>query len=136
MHLFVNGSKRRYLVVQLRDDSELLPQRLNTEPSVFRGCSLSEVLVLALIFSALLIPISIILLSLVGYALMGVGIGVLLAMGSTFIGATLLQKLKRGRPIGYYRLQIVLLLDKFGLRKSGITKRSGKWVIGRSSNGQ
>ena len=119
-------------MAQLRHDSELLPQRLNTEPPVFRGCSLSEVLTLACIFSALMIPVCIVLLSLVGYALMGVGIGVLLAMAGTVVGATFLQKKKRGRPIGYYRLQILLLLDKLGIRKMDLTKRSGKWVIGRS----
>jgi len=117
-----------------REDSELLPTRLNAEPPVFRGCSISELIVLAGLSAAIFIPLSVILLSFVGYAMMGIGIGSLLSIAGIVAGATQLQKMKRGRPLGYYQLQIALFFDHAGIKKLGIIKQSGHWRIGRTSN--
>ncbi len=117
-----------------REDSELLPTRLNVEPPVFRGCSLSELIMLAGISAAILIPLSIIVLSMVGYAMMGIGIGSLATIGGVVMGATRLQKMKRGRPIGYYQLQIALMLDNTGIKKTSLVRRSGFWSIGRTKD--
>jgi len=117
-----------------REDSELLPTRLNAEPPVFKGCSISELIVLAGLSAAIFIPLSVILLSFVGYAMMGIGIGSLLSIAGIVAGATQLQKMKRGRPLGYYQLQIALLFDNAGIKKLGVIKQSGHWRIGRTNN--
>jgi conjugative transfer region protein (TIGR03750 family) len=117
-----------------RDDSEMLPTRLNAEPPVFRGCSISELLAIAGLSVAICVPVSILLLSFIGYAMMGIGVGSLLSIGGVVVGATMLQKMKRGRPIGYYQLQIALMFDKAGIKKLPIIKRSGHWGIGRKNN--
>lgn len=63
------------------DRNELLPLRLNAEPSIFRGGSLSELMMLVTTGAAILVPASIIICGLFGYLLMGVGIGLLLIIG-------------------------------------------------------
>lgn len=109
----------------------LLPNRLNAEPSIFRGCSLSEMMVLALSGAAIWIPFWLIVCGVMGFFMMGVGVGVITSIVWVFFGGTFLQKAKRGRPIGYYQLRIRLMLEDHGVRKSGFIRRSQVWDIGR-----
>ena len=111
--------------------NELLPLRLNAEPSIFRGCSLSELMMLVTIGTVILVPASIIICGLFGYLMMGVGIGLLLVIGWVVIGATVLQKLKRGRPLGFYQLRLRLWLEDYHLRKSPFIRHSRVWDVGR-----
>lgn len=112
-------------------DNELLPTRLNAEPSIFRGCSLSELMLLAASGAIVWIPFWLIICGLLGYLMMGVGVGVLSIIGWVFVGGTLLQKAKRGRPIGYYQLRIRLWLEDRGLFKTGCIRASRIWDLGR-----
>jgi len=47
--------------------------------------------------------------------------------------AGLFQRLKRGRPDGYYQQQIAIWLSDHGLRRAPFIRRSGAWDIGRTS---
>ena len=114
-----------------QETNELLPIRLNAEPSIFRGCSLSELMALVTMGGAALVPGSIIVCGLFGYLMMGVGIGLLLVIGLVFIGATVLQKLKRGRPQGYYQLRLRLCLEDFHLLQSQFIRQGQVWDVGR-----
>lgn len=111
--------------------NELLPNRLNAEPSIFRGCSLSELMLLALSGAVVWIPFWLIVCGLLGYLMMGVGVGVLSIIAWVFVGGTLLQKAKRGRPIGYYHLRIRLMLEDRGLRKARFIRKTQVWDVGR-----
>lgn len=111
--------------------NELLPLRLNAEPSIFRGCSLSELMMLVTTGAVVWVPASIIICGLFGYVMMGVGIGLLLIIGWVVIGATVLQKLKRGRPLGFYQLRLRLWLEDCHLRKSPFIRQSQVWDVGR-----
>ena len=113
------------------DRNELLPLRLNAEPSIFRGCSLSELMMLVTTGAAILVPASVIICGLFGYLMMGVGIGLLLIIGWVVAGATVLQKLKRGRPLGFYQLRLRLWLEDWHLRKSPFIRQSRVWGVGR-----
>lgn len=117
-----------------RNDHEMLPTRLNKEPPVFRGCSISELITLTGIAAVILVPACVMVLAVLGYAMMGVGIGMLATIGGVVAGATQLQKMKRGRPLGYYPLQIALMLDNLGIKKIGVIRSSGYWSIGRTEN--
>ena len=112
--------------------NELLPNRLNAEPSIFRGCSLSELMLLTGVGLAIWIPTCLIVCGLFGFLMMGVGIGILSTLAWVFIGATILQKMKRGRPIGYYQLKIRLMLEDRGLVAPQFMRGSQVWDIGRS----
>ena len=112
--------------------AELIPTRLNMEPPVFRGCSLSELLTIAAICAVVLIPTCIAVLAIVGYPMMGIGIGSLATIGGVVVGATQLQRMKRGRPVGYYQLQIALVMENIRMRKTGLITKSSYWAIGRT----
>ena len=111
--------------------NDLLPNRLNAEPSIFRGCSLSELMLLAASGAIIWIPFWVIMCSLLGIVMMGVGAGVISIIVWVFFGSTYLQKVKRGRPVGYYQLQLRLLSEELGIRKSGVIRQSRIWDIGR-----
>lgn len=117
--------------MSIQTENELLPTRLNMEPSIFRGCSLSELMILTVTGAMIWIPFWLIVMGLVGYLTMGIGIGVLTIIAWVFIGGTVLQRLKRGRPIGYYQLTLRLLLEDKGLIKSVFIRKSQAWDIGR-----
>ena len=114
------------------NDNELLPTRLNGEPNIFRGCSLSELMFLSAVGALIWIPFWLIVCGLLGYLMMGFGIGVLSIIGWVFLGATILQKMKRNKPNGYYQLRIQLMLENKGLKKTGFIRESRGWDIGRS----
>jgi len=113
-------------------ENELLPTRLNGEPTIFRGCSLSELTFLTVVGAILWIPIWLLICGLLGYVMMGVGVGILSVVGWIFICSTVLQKIKRNKPYGYYSLKIKLLLEDKGLKKSGFIRQSKVWDVGRS----
>lgn len=109
----------------------LLPTRLNAEPPIFRGCSLSELMSLLTLSGIILMPLSIIVCSLFGFVMMGVGIGLLLVMVSMVLMATGLQKLKRGKPVGYYQLRLRLWLDDIAIYRAPFIREGQVWDIGR-----
>ena len=111
--------------------NELLPLRLNAEPSIFRGCSLSELMLLVTVGGITLIPLSVIVCGLLGYLMMGVGIGLLLVIAWVVMGAMILQKLKRGRPLGYYQLRLRLWLEDLHLLRRSFIRQGQVWDIGR-----
>ncbi|MAV30906.1 MAG: TIGR03750 family conjugal transfer protein [Cycloclasticus sp.] len=117
--------------MESQQDNELLPVRLNAEPSIFRGCSLSELMLLVTVGGIALVPGSVIVCGLFGYLMMGVGIGLLLVIVWVVIGATVLQKLKRGRPLGYYQLRLRLWLEDLHLLRSSFIRQSRVWDVGR-----
>ena len=111
--------------------NELLPLRLNAEPSIFRGCSLSELMLLVVGGALFFVPSSIIICGLFGYLMMGVGIGLLLVIAGVVAGATILQKLKRGRPQGYYQLRLRLWLEDLRLIRPSFIRQGRIWDVGR-----
>ncbi|MDA1370257.1 MAG: TIGR03750 family conjugal transfer protein [Proteobacteria bacterium] len=114
-----------------QESNELLPLRLNAEPAIFRGCSVSELMMLVMIGGAVLVPSSIIVCGLMGYLMMGVGIGLLLVIACVVIGANVMQRIKRGRPLGFYQLRLRLWFDNLHLVRSPYIRESQVWDIGR-----
>lgn len=109
----------------------LRTDRLNGEPVIFRGCSSSELMAIAGVSAAAWLPLGIIAASIVGAPLMGVGAAAIAVLATVYVAATLLQRLKRGRPEGHYQHQIAILLESAGVRHSGFIRRSGTWDVGR-----
>lgn len=100
-----------------RDD--ILADRLNVEPVIFKGCSSSE------------LGVSLILAGLMGAITMGFGIAGVGAVTTVVVTASLFQRLKRNRPDGYYQQQFSTWLHDHGLRRAPFVRRSGVWDIGR-----
>jgi conjugative transfer region protein (TIGR03750 family) len=112
--------------------NDILANRLNAEPSIFKGCSSSELGVIVGVAALIWLPVSLLLAWLMGAVTMGFGIAGVGVVATVIVMATLFQRLKRGRPDGYYQQQITILLDDYGMRRSPFIRRSGAWDIGRS----
>jgi conjugative transfer region protein (TIGR03750 family) len=113
-----------------RDD--ILANRLNAEPAIFKGCSSSELGMIVGVAALIWLPVSLLLAGLMGAVTMGFGIAGVGVVATVIVTAGLFQRLKRGRPEGYYQQRIAIRLDDIGLRRSPFTRRSGAWDIGRS----
>ena len=118
----------------MTDRHDILADRLNAEPAIFKGCSSSELGVIVGVAALVWLPVSLILAWLAGAVTMGFGIAGVGIVATVLLMASLFQRLKRNRPDGYYQQQIVLWLDDRGLRRSPFVRRTGAWDIGRSAH--
>jgi conjugative transfer region protein (TIGR03750 family) len=113
-----------------RDD--ILADRLNAEPAIFKGCSSSELGILVSVAALVWLPVSLLLTGLMGAVTMGFGVAGVGVVGTVIVMASVFQRLKRGRPDGYYQQQIAIWLSDHGLRHAPFIRRSGAWDIGRT----
>ena len=113
-----------------RDD--ILADRLNVEPAIFKGCSSSELGILVSVAALVWLPVSLLLTGLMGAVTMGFGVAGVGVVGTVIVMAGLFQRLKRGRPDGYYQQQVSIWLSDHGLRRAPFIRRSGAWAIGRT----
>ncbi len=113
-----------------RDD--ILADLLNVEPVFFKGCSSSELGMSVGVAALIWLPVSLLLAGLMGAVTMGFGMAGVGVVGTVIVMASLFQRLKRGRPDGYYQQQIAIWLSDHGLRHSPFIRRSGSWGIGRT----
>ena len=118
----------------MADRPDILADRLNAEPAIFKGCSSSELGVIVGVAALVWLPVSLILAGLAGAVTMGFGIAGVGIVATVLLMASLFQRLKRNRPDGYYQQRIVLWLDDHGLRRSSFVGRSGPWDIGRTAH--
>ena len=109
----------------------LRADRLNSEPLIFRGCTYTELTVLVVIAVILWLPLSFVLADLASRLSMGLGLAILGMLGTVLLMASGFQRIKRGRPFGYYQQRVVIFLHDSGLRPTPLIRRSGAWDIGR-----
>ncbi len=112
---------------------DILADRLNVEPAIFKGCSSSELGVIAGVAALVWLPVSLVLAGLIGAVTMGLGLAGVGVVATVVVTATLFQRLKRNRPDGYYQQRFVIWLHDRGLRRSRLIRRSGSWDIGRTA---
>ena len=77
---------------------DLLADRLNAEPAIFKGCSSSELGVIVAAAAVVWLPLSIVLAWLAGALTMGFGIAGVGIVATVVLTAGIFQRLKRGRP--------------------------------------
>ena len=94
----------------------VLASRMNEEPSILRGCSSTELLLVAGGAVALWLPTAIVLAFFIGAV--AIGFAGIMIVGTVYVGGGLFQKLKRGRPDGYYQQRVDLFLSRLGVRRS------------------
>ena len=111
---------------------EILADRLNVEPAIFKGCSSSELGLIVGVAALIWLPVSLLLAGLMGALTMGFGFAGVGVVGTVIVMASLFQRLKRGRPDGYYQQQALIWLSDRGLRHAPFIRRSGAWDIGRT----
>ena len=115
----------------MSEQAEVLANRLNGEPNVFKGCSTTELGLIVGASVVIWLPISTVIAWLLGAAAMGLGLAGVAIVLTVVIVASLMQRLKRNRPDGYYRYAFLLRLDQLGLKRSPYICRSGHWSLGR-----
>ena len=118
----------------MSDRDDILADRLNAEPAIFKGCSSSELGTIVGVAALIWLPVSLLLAGLLGAVTMGFGLAGVGVVGTVMVMASLFQRLKRGRPDGHYQQRFGIWLSDHGLRRSPFIRRSGAWDIGRSSN--
>ena len=118
----------------MSDRDDILADRLNAEPAIFKGCSSSELGIIVGVAGLIWLPVSLLLAGLLGAVTMGFGLAGVGVVGTVMVMASLFQRLKRGRPDGHYQQRFSIWLSDHGLRRSPFIRRSGAWDIGRSWN--
>ena len=113
---------------------DILADRLNAEPAIFKGCSSSELGVIVGVAALVWLPISLVATGLAGAITMGFGLAGIGIVATVIVMAALFQRLKRNRPDGYYQQRIVIWLDDRRLRRAPFIRRSGAWDIGRTAH--
>lgn len=116
----------------MSNTNNILADRLNVEPAIFKGCSSSELGIIVTLAVIVWLPLSVLLAWAFGAPSMGLGMAGIAIVGTVVITASVFQRLKRGRPDGYYQQQFSFRLSNFGLRRSPFICRDGSWAIGRS----
>lgn len=111
---------------------EIMADRLNAEPAIFRGCSSSELVMIVGLSILIWLPLSLFFAWLIGAVTMGFGLAGVGVVATVVVCATVFQRVKRGRPDGYYQQQIQIRLHELGLRRSPWIRRGGAWDIGRT----
>ena len=116
----------------MSDHDDILADRLNVEPTIFKGCSSSELGLIVGVAALIWLPVSLLLAGLMGAVTMGFGLAGVGVVGTVIVMATLFQRLKRGRLDGHYQQHASIWLEDHGLRRSPFIRRSGSWDIGRT----
>ena len=116
----------------MSNTSNILADRLNVEPAIFKGCSSSELGVIVALAVAIWLPLSVLLAWVLGAPSMGLGMAGIAIVLTVVVTAAVFQRVKRGRPDGYYQQQFIIGLSRLGLRRSPFIRRNGSWAIGRT----
>ena len=118
----------------MTDRDDILADRLNVEPAIFKGCSSSELGLIVSVAAFIWLPVSLLLAGLMGAVTMGFGLAGIGIVATVLITAGVFQRLKRGRPDGYYQQRFLITLSEYGLRRAPFIRRSGAWDIGRTGH--
>jgi conjugative transfer region protein (TIGR03750 family) len=113
------------------DLNHVLAARMNEEPSILRGCSSTELMLVACCAVAFWLPIAIVLAFFIGAV--ALGLAGLMIVTTVYFGGGAFQKIKRGRPDGYYQHRVDLWLHRVGLRRSSfVVFDKGMLALGRT----
>ena len=119
----------------MADSEEILADRLNNEPPIFRGLSNSELGMVLKVGSLFWVPLCLIVATLVGKTMMGMGASMLMLLLTILVSGTLFQRIKRGRPDYYYQhylmLRDVFMRVKTNTKSDRVIRYSGTWGVGR-----
>lgn len=114
------------------EQPDLLADRVDTEPPIFRGCSSSELLAMLIISIATWLPLSILVALLLNRPPFFLGILAVGVLGSIYLGAGVFYRIKRNRPDHYYVHAVKKFLHIRKIHSAHFTWRSGLWDVSRT----
>ena len=94
-----------------------LPNRVNSQAVVFRGLTFSELVKTICSGLIVFLPSGMLIMSMFGYAILGLGLGVFVTMIYFFIVSAYLTRLKRNKGTQEAWLYIYVMLQKKGFGK-------------------
>jgi len=113
---------------------ERVADRMNEDPSIFKGRSTTELLVIVVVATVFWLPVCLIVGLLFGAVTMGLGATGVCVIGTVVLGAGFFQKMKAGRPDGYYQQRLRIVLAEKKIMRSPFVLRSGAWGLGRNEH--
>lgn len=111
---------------------ERVADRMNAEPAIFKGCSTTELLGIALAATVFWLPTSLLVSALFGAITMGLGATGVGVVASVVICASVFQRIKNGQPDGYYQQRVRIWLAARGIYGAPCVFRSAHWDLGRT----
>ncbi|PIQ43246.1 MAG: hypothetical protein COV52_01895 [Gammaproteobacteria bacterium CG11_big_fil_rev_8_21_14_0_20_46_22] len=112
---------------------DILASRLNFDVIAFRGNTRQEMMLIGLV--SLIVTVLILgtlAKLLIGMFLVGLGVSFPAAIPVGWALATIMQKLKDGKPKGYVKQQTLLWLESHGIKPAPFIRYSGKWHVRRN----
>ncbi len=119
----------------MSDNITFIPDRLNEEPVIYLSMTNSELKAVALLSVGFWVPVSLLMSLLSGLGILGLGVGIMLAFGTTYLVGKQLRLLKRNRPKGYHIAAINAWLEDHKLKKKTMIRCSRTWGIRRTQRG-
>lgn len=115
----------------MREADDILLNRLNHDPIVFMGCSEKEITILVLLIGVPLFLLG----GIFGHifwqdVFLGVVPAFLLAAVLFVIALRVVRRLKRDKAVGFLQQSLLDQLERFGMIKTPIIRRSGFWSVG------
>lgn len=111
----------------------MILQEINHKMAIYRDCTLGEILFLgAGIFIIEILSLSSLFKLLFGYASIGVALTFITFFHVTKLSLNYLQKVKYGKPYGYYKHLSIKKLAQRGFFKHLFIIRQGKWSVRRA----
>lgn len=111
--------------------SAFLAERLVTSPPVSRGCSVTEILAILGSAVGLWLPLGALIGWWQGATQLGLAGGVTAIVLTMAVVPSILQRMKRDRPHGYYQHWFAVKLHDLGLLCTPYIRMSGRWDLGR-----
>lgn len=116
----------------MRDNKiDMLPDRLNRIPVVYKGMSINELLLLAGVGSVIGLGVGLILFIVSGMWVLIVSMVIFMPLPMIFIGGNRIAKLKRGRPDTWFARYIDLLMAKQGFNSNKLIFNDDPFIIRR-----
>jgi conjugative transfer region protein (TIGR03750 family) len=106
--------------------------RVNVEPAIIRGMTVTEAKVISLVTVPVFLLLGGFLLLITGFWQFILVLGVAGPLVSLWYASAYLQKVKRGRPDGYYTQAIHLWMARRGWVPNKFLSHEGQWDLGRS----
>ena len=120
----------------MNDSADILADRLNNEPPIFRGLSNSELGMILKVGALFWVPTCLIVATILGKTMMGMGAAMVMLLITILVSGSLFQRIKRGRPDYYYQhylmLRDVFLRLKINTKSQRVIRYTGTWGVGRT----
>lgn len=113
------------------NDIDMLPDRLNRIPVVYKGMSINELFMLAGVGSIIGLVVGLILFILFGQWVFIISMIVFMPLPTIFIGGNRIAKLKRGKPDTWFARSIDLWLAKQGFNSDKLIFNDDHFIVRR-----